>query len=103
MYSTLRLADHPVTPTRFQLIFLFVCKLSLVGRRILIDTGEANKPEYVSLLRETLEQLKAHISKVIITHWHHDHIGGLEGVCSLYPSECDTLYVSLIPYHTIII
>ena len=56
-------------------------------RRILIDTGEANKPEYVSLLRETLDNLKAQISKVIITHWHHDHVGGLEGVLSLYPSK----------------
>ena len=53
--------------------------------RILIDTGEPNKPEYVSLLRETLERLKAQISKIIITHWHFDHIGGLDGVCSLYP------------------
>ena len=56
-------------------------------RRILIDTGEANKPEYVSLLRETLDKLKAQISKIIITHWHHDHVGGLEGVLSLYPSK----------------
>ena len=56
-------------------------------RRILIDTGEANKSEYVNLLRETLERLKAKICKIIITHWHHDHIGGLDGVCSLYPSE----------------
>ena len=61
--------------------------VSSLCSRILIDTGEANKPEYVSLLKETLEKLKARVSQVIITHWHHDHIGGLEGVCSLYPSE----------------
>ena len=51
--------------------------------RILIDTGEANKPEYVSLLRETLQQHQAAIQHVLITHWHHDHIGGLKGIFPL--------------------
>ena len=51
--------------------------------RVLIDTGEANKPEYVSLLRETLQQHKTTIQHVLITHRHHDHIGGLEGISPL--------------------
>lgn len=51
--------------------------------RILIDTGEADKPEYVSLLKETLQQHQAAIHHVLITHRHHDHIGGLEGVYPL--------------------
>ncbi|XP_065897980.1 endoribonuclease LACTB2-like [Dysidea avara] len=51
--------------------------------RILVDTGETNKPEYVSLLRETLQQHKTGIHHVLITHRHHDHIGGLEGIFPL--------------------
>lgn len=53
--------------------------------RILIDTGEANKPDYLSLLKETLSKLNASVSQVLITHWHHDHLGGAVGVASLYP------------------
>lgn len=58
----------------------------LVGtgkKRILIDTGEADKPEYVSLLQETLVSLQASLGPVLLTHWHHDHIGGVEGVCTI--------------------
>jgi len=57
--------------------------LLLSNSRILVDTGEANKPEYISLLRETLQQHKTGIHHVLITHRHHDHIGGLEGVFPL--------------------
>lgn len=61
---------------------MFVCFLFSYSR-ILVDTGEPNKPEYVSLLRETLQQHKSGIHQVLITHRHHDHIGGLEGIFPL--------------------
>lgn len=50
------------------------------SRRILCDTGESNKPEYIQSLNEVLREEKAIISDIIITHWHHDHIGGVEDV-----------------------
>jgi glyoxylase-like metal-dependent hydrolase (beta-lactamase superfamily II) len=51
----------------------------LVGtgpQRLLIDTGEG-KPSWIAALKRVLEQEKASISAAIITHWHHDHTGGI--------------------------
>lgn len=50
-------------------------------RKVLLDTGEG-KPEYIPLLQKALDQeLKgATISKVICSHWHHDHVGGVQDV-----------------------
>ena len=53
-------------------------------RRILIDTGEPNRPDYLELLRTTLSQAKACISEIVITHWHLDHTGGIHGVRGLF-------------------
>ena len=58
-----------------------------VCRRILIDTGEPNRPDYIELLHRTLSDLKARVQRILITHWHLDHIGGVEGVCGLYSGE----------------
>ena len=59
--------------------YLFWC----FGRRVLIDTGEKNKPEYLKQLHQTLTDNNISIGHVVITHWHHDHVGGLDGVLSL--------------------
>ncbi|XP_074599627.1 endoribonuclease LACTB2 [Brevipalpus obovatus] len=72
----------------------------LVGKgtkRVLIDTGEDDHPEYISLLKDVLGKNKISLSSIILTHWHPDHIGGLKQVLDLvddkdckvykYPSE----------------
>lgn len=47
---------------------------------MLIDTGEYNNDSYLEHLSTVLAEEKAKISKIIFTHWHHDHTGGIFGV-----------------------
>ena len=57
----------------------------------LIDTGEG-RPGYIPLLESALEHgigdagaesQRQHISDIIISHWHPDHVGGLSSVLNL--------------------
>lgn len=45
---------------------------------LLLDTGEGI-PTYVPLLKEALESYgeKARVRDIVLTHYHHDHVGGL--------------------------
>ena len=52
------------------------------SKRILIDTGEG-KPAWASSLRKTLEDEKASIDRIILTHWHPDHVGGVKDALQL--------------------
>lgn len=64
-----------------QLKSIFISNYWQYSRRILIDTGERDKPEYVALLSRVLRDEKVEgFDHILITHWHHDHIGGLDAV-----------------------
>ena len=50
---------------------------------MLIDTGEG-KPEWRQSLKPVLEKEKITIDKVLLTHWHHDHVQGVDDLLSFY-------------------
>jgi len=45
-------------------------------------------------LRQVLEEEKASIGTVLLTHWHHDHVGGVAQVRELQPNAEIRKYVS---------
>lgn len=52
-----------------------------VGKsRLLVDTGERGVGEYIDNLQGTLRDQEAGIGKILLTHWHHDHVGGVRDV-----------------------
>ncbi|TDZ51562.1 Lactamase-like protein nscB [Colletotrichum trifolii] len=56
------------------------------SRRILIDTGEG-AASWIAAVRSTLEQENATIQTVLITHWHKDHVGGIDHLLELSPDS----------------
>lgn len=59
----------------------------LVGtgrRRILIDTGEG-RPAWIADLKSTLERERATVETALISHWHHDHVGGIMDLLAAQP------------------
>lgn len=53
-------------------------------RRVLVDSTEAKTAEaYVKLLENVLKEENATIEHLVVTHWHHDHIGGIKPVQNL--------------------
>ncbi|KAF8968252.1 Metallo-hydrolase/oxidoreductase [Flammula alnicola] len=53
---------------------------------ILIDTGEGLQsyiPVLASALQSTSNPSQPDISDIILSHWHHDHVGGLSTVLAL--------------------
>ncbi|CAH0557559.1 unnamed protein product [Brassicogethes aeneus] len=58
----------------------------LVGtgkRRILIDTGDTDVPQYINHLSSVFKHEGIDLAHILISHWHHDHIGGLNDVLEL--------------------
>lgn len=52
----------------------------LVGRgaqRLLVDTGEG-RPSWAAALHRTLAEEGATVSAALLTHWHGDHVGGVQ-------------------------
>lgn len=55
--------------------------------RILIDTGDKNVPDYQTNLAKVLMLEKANIEHIIVTHWHHDHLGGVDDLYGTIASK----------------
>ena len=54
------------------------------SKRLLIDTGEG-KRSWSLALSSLLSSERATITCALITHWHHDHVGGIEDIRILCP------------------
>ncbi|XP_074652452.1 endoribonuclease LACTB2-like [Tubulanus polymorphus] len=57
----------------------------LVGsgsRRILIDTSDPGQDEYTANLNKVLQKYGAQLQEIVITHWHEDHVGAVQDICS---------------------
>ena len=74
------------------IIFFHMCH-NFCYRRLLLDTGDEGKLEFIASLQKVLKEEDATIEHIIVTHWHHDHIGGVKDVLKLVGSG-----TSSIPY-----
>ncbi|KAJ2805413.1 Beta-lactamase-like protein 2 [Coemansia helicoidea] len=45
-------------------------------RRVLVDTGDGEQADYFTELRKHLGG-RARVGRILLTHWHADHIGGV--------------------------
>lgn len=57
-------------------------------RRILLDTGDENVPEYINNLSKVLKEETCSIEHIVLTHWHHDHVGGVADVLNITDPNC---------------
>ncbi|XP_060553178.1 endoribonuclease LACTB2-like [Ruditapes philippinarum] len=51
-------------------------------RRILVDTGSPGNSEYIKGLQKALTDSCSSIQEIVLTHWHHDHVGGVKQIFS---------------------
>jgi len=71
-------------PGKFSLQGTNTYLLGTGAQRLLIDTGEG-KLSWIAAIKKALEEEHASIASAIITHWHHDHQGGIEQLTEAWP------------------
>ncbi|KAK0611148.1 metallo-beta-lactamase superfamily protein [Immersiella caudata] len=71
-------------PSKFALQGTNTYLLGTGQQRLLIDTGEG-KPSWIAAVKKTLEEERATIASAIVTHWHHDHQGGIGQLLEAWP------------------
>uniref|UniRef100_A0A8D8JS75 Beta-lactamase-like protein 2 homolog n=1 Tax=Culex pipiens TaxID=7175 RepID=A0A8D8JS75_CULPI len=49
-------------------------------QRILLDAGDPNVTDYISHLKRVIMDERIFINDIIVSHWHHDHVGGVDDV-----------------------
>nr|CAH0108731.1 unnamed protein product [Daphnia galeata] len=57
-------------------------------RRILLDTGDGQVPEYFDLLKSVLKEQQVTLDHILVSHWHPDHVGGVETIQQSINKDC---------------
>lgn len=50
------------------------------AKRILVDTGSPGEQSCLAPLQKVLSDEQCTIDKIVVTHWHYDHIGGVKSI-----------------------
>nr|CAI5864223.1 unnamed protein product [Callosobruchus analis] len=66
-------------------------------RRVLIDTGDAEVPQYIHHLKTVLEEDEVHLDHILVSHWHHDHLNGVSDIYSQVSDRTDKCKVWKFP------
>lgn len=64
----------------------------MVYSRILLDTGDKDVSEYQQNLAEVVQSEQVNIEHIVLTHWHHDHIGGVQNLYGTIASKNQCFY-----------
>ncbi|KAI0417493.1 Metallo-hydrolase/oxidoreductase [Xylaria grammica] len=59
--------------------------------RLIIDTGQG-MPEWAELISSTLSDSSFSLSRILLTHWHGDHTGGVPDLVRMYPHLASSIY-----------
>jgi len=59
--------------------------------RLLVDSGEGGKEEWREGLQGVLQEEKCRVQKLLLTHWHHDHVGGVREVLEMNDNATEVL------------
>ncbi|XP_022250983.1 endoribonuclease LACTB2-like [Limulus polyphemus] len=60
-------------------------------KRILLDTGDTGFPEYINLLQQELSEKSVALQEIVVSHWHHDHVGGIVDIFRDIKPGCKVL------------
>ncbi|RWA08256.1 hypothetical protein EKO27_g6852 [Xylaria grammica] len=61
------------------------------SERLIIDTGQG-MPEWAELISSTLSDSNFSLSRILLTHWHGDHAGGVPDLVRMYPHLASSIY-----------
>jgi len=59
--------------------------------RLLVDSGEGGKDEWREGLQGVLQEEKCRVQRLLLTHWHHDHVGGVKEVLEMSDNATEVL------------
>lgn len=57
-------------------------------KRILLDTGDGEAPEYIDLLKSVLKEHHVTLDHILLSHWHPDHVGGVKIIQQSINKDC---------------